>query len=218
MLRKITFIVLFTVLLFNPIVSDGVNNVANKDFSGTYTVLVLRESWYPEQEDDVWGFGTYSIPKVEGKGEDEVLREILLNYKKYSKLVFVVKIKGIPIQDTKWKSLAVRYYDEATEKKGLPILPGYEEATSQDAIALITYSYHNSLTSKLVHSTWAIYNQPGMSDDEAIIQSLEIERKGMTWVNQDYYSITHINGIPIEKTKWANYGGLIMHPIWEQEF
>ncbi|MGI6605489.1 MAG: copper amine oxidase N-terminal domain-containing protein [Peptococcia bacterium] len=87
------------------------------------------------------------------------------------------------------------------------VLPGYENSISYEKIADYTLEFWHANGMKGT-GTFAIYEYPGLTVDEAI----EIVLKGLWTTNQkDIRRITHVNGVPIENTKWAKYGGVIQH-------
>lgn len=87
------------------------------------------------------------------------------------------------------------------------VVPGYEDAVKGYKIADVTleFKYYDGTTDT---GTYWIYNDPRYSNDEVIEQTLASFWK----TNQTYIRrISHVNGIPIENTKWAKYGGVIQH-------
>ena len=78
-----------------------------------------------------------------------------------------------------------------------------EDSVSYDVIANYTLEFlHNDGTRGT--GTFNILESPRYTDDEVIEQTL----KGYHTTNLTYVRrITHVNGIPIEQTKWAKYGG-----------
>ncbi|MDD2497181.1 MAG: copper amine oxidase N-terminal domain-containing protein [Desulfitobacteriaceae bacterium] len=87
------------------------------------------------------------------------------------------------------------------------VLPGYEDSISYDVIAEYTLEFlHYDGRSSM--GIFPIYEDPEYTNDEVIDQVL----KGCWTMNETYiHQITHVNGIPIEQTKWAKYGGVIQH-------
>jgi hypothetical protein len=87
------------------------------------------------------------------------------------------------------------------------ILPGYENSKSQYKIADYTLEFLHADGRGGV-GTFTIYNSAYYTDDEVIEQTL----KGCWTMNETHIRrITHVNGVPIEQTKWAKYGGIIQH-------
>jgi hypothetical protein len=87
------------------------------------------------------------------------------------------------------------------------VLPGYENVVHQKKIADYTleFLYYDGTRDT---GTYWIYNDPEYSNDEVIEQVL----KGCWTMNETHIRrITHVNGVPIENTKWAKYGGVIQH-------
>jgi hypothetical protein len=87
------------------------------------------------------------------------------------------------------------------------VLPGYENSISYEKIADYTLEfleyYGESGT-----STYSIYEDPRYTNDEVI----ELTLKSCWEMNEkNIRRITHVNGVPIENTKWAKYGGVIQH-------
>jgi hypothetical protein len=87
------------------------------------------------------------------------------------------------------------------------VLPGYEDAVNGYKIADFTVEFWHANGMKGTGTYW-IYNYPRYTDEEVIEQTL-----ASCWkTNQkDIRRITHVNGEPIENTKWAKYGGVIQH-------
>ena len=94
------------------------------------------------------------------------------------------------------------------------VVPGYEDSVSYDVIANYTIEFlHNDGTGGT--GTFDILESPRYTNDEVIEQTL----KGYQTTNLTYVRrITHVNGIPIEQTKWAKYGGVIQHVGGNYEF
>jgi hypothetical protein len=94
------------------------------------------------------------------------------------------------------------------------VVPGYEDVEKHYKIADFTLEfleYYGEMGS----GTFPIYNSTRYTDDEVIEQTL----KGCWTTNQKHIRrITHVNGIPIEQTKWAKYGGIIQHKGGNFEF
>ena len=89
----------------------------------------------------------------------------------------------------------------------LAILPGYENYKTQYKIADYTLQFKDHLGREGT-GTFTILNDPDYTNDEVI----EITLKGCWTMNEkDIRQITHVNGIPIQQTKWAKYGGVIQH-------
>jgi hypothetical protein len=94
------------------------------------------------------------------------------------------------------------------------LVPGYEDVKTQYKIADYTleFLHYNGMGGT---GTFDILNSSRYTDDEVIEQTLE-----SCWTtNQTHIRrITHVNGIPIEETKWAQYGGIIQHVGGNYEF
>jgi len=87
------------------------------------------------------------------------------------------------------------------------VLPGYEDVVESYKIADYTLEFWHANGMKGT-GTFAIYKSTRYTDDEVIEQTL----KGCWTMNEkDIRRITHVNGEPIENTKWAKYGGVIQH-------
>ncbi len=87
------------------------------------------------------------------------------------------------------------------------VLPGYENVVHQYKVADYTLEFLYYDGNRDTGTYW-IYNDPRYSNDEVIEQTL----KGCWTMNETYiHRITHVNGEPIENTKWAKYGGVIQH-------
>jgi hypothetical protein len=86
-------------------------------------------------------------------------------------------------------------------------VPGYEDTYTPHKIADYTIEflgYYGASSS----GTFTVFSAPDLLDDEVIEQTL----KGCWIMNETHiHRITHVNGIPIEQTKWAKYGGVIQH-------
>ncbi|MDD2498052.1 MAG: copper amine oxidase N-terminal domain-containing protein [Desulfitobacteriaceae bacterium] len=94
------------------------------------------------------------------------------------------------------------------------VLPGYEDYKTQYKIADYTIEFLEYYGARGT-ATFAINNDPDLTNDEVIEEVL----KGCWTMNETYiYQITHVNGIPIEQTKWAKYGGVIQHVGGNYEF
>jgi hypothetical protein len=86
-------------------------------------------------------------------------------------------------------------------------LPGYENYKTQYKIADYTLQFKDHLGTEGT-GTFTILNDPDYTNDEVI----EITLKGCWTMNETHIrQITHVNGIPIQQTKWAKYGGIIQH-------
>ena len=87
------------------------------------------------------------------------------------------------------------------------VVPGYEDVYSQYKIAEYTLEFLHANGMGGTGTFW-IYNDPRYTDDEVIEKTL----KSCWTMNETYIRrITHVNGVPIENTKWAKYGGVIQH-------
>jgi len=87
------------------------------------------------------------------------------------------------------------------------VVPGYENSISYKKIANYTLEFLE-YDGDGGTATFSIYEDPDLTNDEAIEKTL----KGVWTTNQTYIRrITHVNGVPIENTKWAKYGGVIQH-------
>lgn len=87
----------------------------------------------------------------------------------------------------------------------IPNLPGYEDAQIQKVAGTITikFLYPDGTRG---YGTYKVFTYPGLSDAETIRRYLEAIRTD----NETYiYAIIAVNNVPIEKTKWAKYGGPI---------
>jgi hypothetical protein len=87
------------------------------------------------------------------------------------------------------------------------VVPGYEDVVIRGKSADITleFLYAQGISGT---GTFPIYDDPDLTVDEEIEATL----KGVWITNQTYIRrITHVNGVPIENTKWAKYGGVIQH-------
>ena len=94
------------------------------------------------------------------------------------------------------------------------VVPGYEDSVSYDVIANFTIEFLHYDGRRGI-GTFDILNSAYYTDDEVIEQTL----KSCWTTNQTYiHRITHVNGIPIEQTKWAKYGGVIQHVGGNYEF
>jgi len=94
------------------------------------------------------------------------------------------------------------------------VVPGYEDSVSYKTIANYTLEFLEYYGVRGT-GTFSIYEAPDYTDDEVIEQTL----KGCWTMNETYIRrITHVNGIPIEQTKWAHYGGVIQHVGGNYEF
>ncbi|MDD2402742.1 MAG: hypothetical protein PHD60_11195, partial [Clostridia bacterium] len=86
-------------------------------------------------------------------------------------------------------------------------LPGYEDAEIIDPIANYTIRFLHYDGSG-GYGTFDIYPAFECNTDEAIRATLiDIHTTNQT----EIYAITHINGIPIENTPYAEFGGRIKH-------
>ena len=96
----------------------------------------------------------------------------------------------------------------------LAVVPGYEDVCTQHKIADYTLEFLHS-NGMGGTGTFDIYNSNYYTDDEVIEQTLN----GCWTMNEkDIRRITHVDGIPIEQTKWAKYGGIIQHVGGNYEF
>ncbi|MGI6605490.1 MAG: copper amine oxidase N-terminal domain-containing protein [Peptococcia bacterium] len=87
------------------------------------------------------------------------------------------------------------------------VLPGYEDVVESYKIADYTLEFWYANGMK-VTGIFPIYKSTRYTNDEVIEQTL----KGCWTMNETYIRrITHVNGEPIENTKWAKYGGVIQH-------
>jgi hypothetical protein len=87
------------------------------------------------------------------------------------------------------------------------VLPGYEDVEKHYKIADYTLEFLH-YDGRKGTGTFPIYNDTRYTDEEKI----EFVLKGYQTTNLTYvHRITHVNGIPIEQTKWAKYGGVIQH-------
>ena len=94
------------------------------------------------------------------------------------------------------------------------VVPGYEDVKTQYDIGDFTLEFLH-YDGRGGTGTFPIYSSSYYTDDEVIEQTL----KGCWTTNQTYIRrITHVNGIPIEQTKWAHYGGVIQHVGGNYEF
>ena len=87
------------------------------------------------------------------------------------------------------------------------VVPGYENSISYKKIANYTleFLYANGMGGT---GTFSIYEDPRYTDDEVIEKVFKCAWNS----NQTYIRrITHVNGVPIENTKWAKHGGVIQH-------
>jgi len=82
-----------------------------------------------------------------------------------------------------------------------PSLPSSHGNNTQGDAGTITFIFQSGDV-----GTKVVLQSKTETDDERIEQAL----KGLR-VNQEIKQITHVDGIPIEKTKWAKYGGIIKH-------
>ena len=83
------------------------------------------------------------------------------------------------------------------------VVPGYEDSVSYDVIANFTIEFLH-YDGRKGTGTFDILESPRYTDDEVIEQTL----KGYHTTNRTYVRrITHVNGIPIEQTKWAIWWG-----------
>ena len=94
------------------------------------------------------------------------------------------------------------------------VLPGYEDYKTQYKIADYTFEFLEYYGAGGT-ATFAIYNDPRYTEDEVIEITLE---SCWTMNEKHIYRITHVNGTPIEQTKWAKYGGVIQHVGGNFEF
>lgn len=95
----------------------------------------------------------------------------------------------------------------------LAVVPGYEDYETQYKIAILLLNLSMPMVGG--PATFDIYNDPDYTDDEVIEQTLN----GCWTMNETYiHRITHVNGIPIEQTKWAKYGGVIQYVGGNYEF
>jgi hypothetical protein len=86
-------------------------------------------------------------------------------------------------------------------------LPGYENVVRSYKIADYTVEVRRPDGRQLIR-TFPVYNSTIYTDDEMIEASL---KSCWTMNESELYRITHVNGKPIEQTKWAKYGGVIQH-------
>ena len=87
------------------------------------------------------------------------------------------------------------------------VVPGYEDVVKRHKIAEYTLEFLHYDGSGGTGNFW-IYNSSRYTDDEVIEQTL----KSCWTMNETYIRrIIHVNGVPIENTKWAKYGGVIQH-------
>jgi hypothetical protein len=87
------------------------------------------------------------------------------------------------------------------------VVPGYEDSISYKKIADYTLEFLE-YNGERGTATFSIFDDPDLTDDEVIEKTL----KGVWTTNQKHiHRITHVNGVPIENTKWAKYGGVIQH-------
>jgi len=87
------------------------------------------------------------------------------------------------------------------------VVPGYEDVVKRHKIAEYTLEFLEYYGERGTGTFW-IYNSSRYTDDEVIEQTL----KGCWTMNEKHIRrITHVNGVPIENTKWAKYGGVIQH-------
>ena len=94
------------------------------------------------------------------------------------------------------------------------VVPGYENTKKQYVIAYYTLEFLH-YDGRRGTGTFDILNSTYYTDDEVIEQVL----KGCWTMNEKHIRrITHVNGIPIEQTKWAKYGGVIQHKGGNFEF
>ncbi|MDD3833617.1 MAG: hypothetical protein PHR18_06925, partial [Oscillospiraceae bacterium] len=87
------------------------------------------------------------------------------------------------------------------------VVPGYENSISYKKIANYTleFLHANGMGGT---GTFSIYESSRYTDDEVIEQTL---KSCWTMNEKEIRRITHVNGVPIENTKWAKYGGVIQH-------
>jgi hypothetical protein len=89
----------------------------------------------------------------------------------------------------------------------LAILPGYEDYKTQYKIADYTLEFLHADGRGGV-GTFPVFNSSRYTNDEVI----ELALNGCWTMNETHIRrITHVNGVPIEQTKWAKYGGIIQH-------
>lgn len=87
------------------------------------------------------------------------------------------------------------------------VVPGYEDVVKSYKIADYTLEFWHANGMKGT-GTFAVYKSTRYTDDEVLEKAL----KGCWTMNEkDIRRITHVNGVPIENTKWAKYGGVIQH-------
>jgi len=87
------------------------------------------------------------------------------------------------------------------------VVPGYEDVYSQYKIAEYTLEFLEYYGERGTGTFW-IYNDPDYTNDEVIEKTL---KSCWTMNEKEIRRITHVNGVPIENTKWAKYGGVIQH-------
>jgi hypothetical protein len=86
-------------------------------------------------------------------------------------------------------------------------LTGYTDVETHKPDANYTVRYlHQDGTGG--YRTYNIYVQEGDTVDQAIRKTLTYKRSAN---ETDIYAITHVNGVPIEQTAYAQYGGKINH-------
>jgi hypothetical protein len=87
------------------------------------------------------------------------------------------------------------------------VVPGYEDVVKSYKIADYTLEFWHANGMKGT-GTFAVYKSTSYTDDEVLEKAL----KACWTMNETYIRrITHVNGVPIENTKWAKYGGVIQH-------
>jgi hypothetical protein len=87
------------------------------------------------------------------------------------------------------------------------VVPGYENSISYKKIANYTLEFLHS-NGMGGTGTFSIYESSRYTDDEVIEKVFKCAWNS----NQKHIRrITHFNGVPIENTKWAKYGGVIQH-------
>ena len=87
------------------------------------------------------------------------------------------------------------------------VVPGYEDVVKRHKIAEYTLEFLHANGMGGTGTFW-IYNSSRYTNDEVIEQTL---KSCWTMNEKDIRRITHVNGVPIENTKWAKYGGVIQH-------
>jgi|GEM_PF-5616374 len=104
----------------------------------------------------------------------------------------ILKVNGVPIAQTKW---AKTY---GAEK---PVPKGYQDPTHH-TIATITFEFigGNKRTTTVIENR----NETHTTTIENTLKSL--------WGQGGIRRVININGVPIEKTKFAKYAGLIQNP------